>query len=150
MTVAPVLPDQLMKEVDGSLALLDDVRAHARRDDVPAWLWLRAARACWLTASMELAHDFYRRAAVGFSAYALDAGRRSGNVEQYAQLALGAAWMSEDRDTLSEVGRQIDSHCDHQLTSFDNPIQLDIFLVSVLDLCVYNPISCGLFHVVWV
>ncbi len=34
--------------------------------------------------------------------------------------------------------------------SFDNLIQLDILLASVLDLRVHYLISCGLFHGVWV
>jgi len=37
-----------------------------------------------------------------------------------------------------------------ELAYFDNPISLDPFLVSVLDLCVHESISCGMFHAVWV
>ena len=33
-----------------------------------------------------------------------------------------------------------------ELACFDNSIQLDILLASVLDLCVHDPISCDLFH----
>ena len=37
-----------------------------------------------------------------------------------------------------------------ELANFNNPIQLDLLLVSVLDLCVDDPISGGMFHAVWV
>ena len=37
-----------------------------------------------------------------------------------------------------------------ELASFDNPIQLDLLLVSVLDLHVHDKICGGLFHAVWV
>ena len=36
------------------------------------------------------------------------------------------------------------------LASFDHPIQLDLLLVSVLDLHVHDTICGGLFHVLWV
>ena len=35
-----------------------------------------------------------------------------------------------------------------ELPNFDNPIQLDLLLASVLDLCVHDPISFGMFHAV--
>ena len=37
-----------------------------------------------------------------------------------------------------------------ELASFDNPIQLDIMLASVLDLHVHDTVCDGLFHAVWV
>ena len=37
-----------------------------------------------------------------------------------------------------------------ELACFDNLIQLDILLVSALDLCVHDPISCSLFHAIWI
>jgi len=37
-----------------------------------------------------------------------------------------------------------------ELACFDNSIQLDILLASVLDLCVRDPISCNLFHAIWI
>ena len=37
-----------------------------------------------------------------------------------------------------------------ELASFDNPIQGDLLLVSVLDLHVHDTIFGGLFHAVWV
>ena len=37
-----------------------------------------------------------------------------------------------------------------ELASFDNPIQLDLLLASVLDLYVHDTICGGLFHAVWV
>jgi len=37
-----------------------------------------------------------------------------------------------------------------ELASFDNPIQLDLLLTSVLDLHVHDTICGGLFHAVWV
>ena len=36
-----------------------------------------------------------------------------------------------------------------ELASFDNPIWLDLLLVSVLDLHVHDTIHGGLFHAVW-
>ena len=37
-----------------------------------------------------------------------------------------------------------------ELSSFDNPIQLDLLLTSVLDLHVHDTVCGGLFHAVWV
>ena len=37
-----------------------------------------------------------------------------------------------------------------ELACFDNSIQLDILLVSVLDLCVHDLISWSLFHAIWI
>ena len=37
-----------------------------------------------------------------------------------------------------------------ELASFDNPIQLDPLLASVLNLHVHDTICGGLFHAVWV
>ena len=37
-----------------------------------------------------------------------------------------------------------------ELAYFDNSIQLDILLASVLDLCVHDLISCSLFHAIWI
>jgi hypothetical protein len=132
MTAAPVLPDRLMREVDDTLALLDEVRAAGRRDDVPAWLWLRAARSCWLTDAVDLARDHYKRAAISMTALALETGRRTGNVEQYSHLALGAAWMSQDAPTLSETARQIDSFCEHQLSSTTEQVEALIRVTLIL------------------
>ena len=36
-----------------------------------------------------------------------------------------------------------------ELAYFDNSIQLDIILVSVLDLCVHDLISCSFFHAIY-
>ena len=36
------------------------------------------------------------------------------------------------------------------LAHFDNPIYLDLLLVSFLDLCVHNLNICGMFHAFWV
>ena len=36
------------------------------------------------------------------------------------------------------------------LASFDNPIQLNLLLASVLDLCVHDTINGGMFHAFWV
>ena len=35
-----------------------------------------------------------------------------------------------------------------ELVDFENLIQLDLLLASVLDLCVHDLISCGMFHAV--
>jgi len=35
-----------------------------------------------------------------------------------------------------------------ELDNFENPIQLDILLVSVIDMCVHGLISCGMFHAI--
>ena len=37
-----------------------------------------------------------------------------------------------------------------ELVSVDNPIQLDLLSVSVLDLYVHDTVCGGLFHAVWV
>ena len=37
-----------------------------------------------------------------------------------------------------------------ELASFDNQIQLDLLLVSVIDLHVHDTICGGMFHAVWV
>ena len=37
-----------------------------------------------------------------------------------------------------------------ELASFDNPIELDLLLASVLDFHVHDTIYGGLFHAVWV
>ena len=37
-----------------------------------------------------------------------------------------------------------------ELASFENPIQLDILVASVLDLHVHDTICGGLFHALWV
>ena len=36
-----------------------------------------------------------------------------------------------------------------EFSSFENPIQLDLILESVINLCVHDPISCGMFHAFW-
>jgi hypothetical protein len=36
-----------------------------------------------------------------------------------------------------------------ELAFFDNSIWMDPLLAGVLDLCVHNPIICGLFHAIW-
>ena len=38
----------------------------------------------------------------------------------------------------------------HELASFDNLIQLDLLLASVLDLHVHYTICGGFFHAIWV
>jgi len=37
-----------------------------------------------------------------------------------------------------------------ELANFDKSIPLDLLLVSILDMCVCDPINYGMFHVVWV
>ena len=37
-----------------------------------------------------------------------------------------------------------------ELAYFDNSIQLDLSLESVLDLHVHDPINCGLLHAIWI
>ena len=37
-----------------------------------------------------------------------------------------------------------------ELANFDNPIQLDLLLASVLDLHVHDTIYGGLFHAFWI
>jgi hypothetical protein len=114
-------PEQILKEAEFSLALLDDLRAHSRRGDVPGSVWLRAARASWIVGNEQWARDFYKSAAPALITYAHEAGRRIGAFAQYAALALGAAWMSQDRDTLLDVCKQADSYADRQLNNLDNP-----------------------------
>lgn len=117
----PTAADQLQKEIDASLELVDEIRQRGRREVVPGWVLLRGARACWAVGNLDWARDFYKQAAVALSEYARDTGRRTGTLEQYAQLALGAAWISEDRETMSETGRALDITCDQMLTSTELP-----------------------------
>lgn len=121
MTAPPTLQDPIMREIASTLDLLDETRKKVRRDEVPAWLWLRAARSCWLTANMDRARDFYKHAATGLLDVALESGHRTGTFEQYAHLAIGAAWMADDQDLLAETGRQIERSAEHQLANVDNP-----------------------------
>jgi hypothetical protein len=116
-----VLRKQATREIGATLELFDQAQKASKRDGVPAWLWLRAARACWLKGDTGRARELYGRAATAWLEVALDAGRRTFTVEQYALLALGAAWMSRSQDLLADVGRQIDVAADQQLTSTDNP-----------------------------
>ena len=90
-------------------------------EDLPGWVWLRAARACWLTGNTDWARDFYKRAAVALTNYTLDVGRRTGTVEQYGFRAICAAWASGQRDILSDTGRQLDVACDQMLTNLEFP-----------------------------
>src|SRR5690242_7848247 len=97
-TSGPSTTERIERELEQTLALVDDMRQRSRRDDLPGWVWLRAARACWLTGNTDWSRDFYKRAALALTAYTLDVGRRTGTMEQYAFCAIGAAWATGQRD----------------------------------------------------
>lgn len=120
MTAGPTLLNQLNQEITSTLALVEELRGRSHREEVPGWLWLRAARASWLIGDMDGARALYGRAAPELLAYALEGGRRNGNFEQYAHLALGAAWLADDSQFLAETGRQIDLAAAAQLGSQDS------------------------------
>ncbi|HEU5318490.1 MAG TPA: hypothetical protein VFX49_20420 [Chloroflexota bacterium] len=126
MTASPVgtgssAAEQLDREIQTTLELVDELRQHTRRDELPGAILLRAARACWLVGNTDWAKDFYKRAALTLTEYALDQGRRTGTFEAYAGVAAGAAWASGQRDVLAECGRQLDSACEQMLNSVDLP-----------------------------
>ena len=123
MTAAPAMPlsDNILKEAEESLALLDEIREQGRRAEVPAAVWLRAARASWITGNEQWSRDFYKNAAPALIAVAQDVGRKVGTFAQYAGLAMGAAWMSQDRDTLLDVCKEADNYAEHQISNTDNP-----------------------------
>jgi hypothetical protein len=109
------------RELDSTLELVDAMRERSRREDVPGWVWLRAARGCWLTGNLDWANDFYRRAATALALYAVDSGRRTGTFESYAAAALGAAWMCGQREVLTDTGRQLDTAAEQMLSSQELP-----------------------------
>ncbi len=121
MTTAPPMSDQIVKEAEESLALLDEIREQGRRVQVPGAIWLRAARSCWIIGNEQWSRDFYKNAAPALLDTALDTGRKIGAFETYAGLAMGAAWMSQDRDTIVDVCRRADSYAEHQINNVDNP-----------------------------
>lgn len=121
MQAPSLLQEQISREVDATLKLLDDTRNKSRRADVPGWLWLRAARGCWLIGNVDWARDFYRRSVPPNLETAQTSGRRSGNFEQYAALAMGAAWMSESEELLHETCRAVDQSAESQITSIETP-----------------------------
>jgi hypothetical protein len=117
----PSAAEQLDREINATLELVDELRQRSRRDELPGAILLRAARACWLVGNTDWANDFYRRAAVTITEYALDQGRRTGTFETYAGAAAGAAWACGQRDVLAEIGRQLDSACEQMLNSIELP-----------------------------
>ncbi|MGI8424971.1 MAG: hypothetical protein ACR2NO_12810 [Chloroflexota bacterium] len=118
---APSVNEQLEREINGTLELVDELRQRSRRDELPGWILLRAARASWLLGNASWSKDFYRRAASQLTEYALDVGRRTGAFEQYAHVAAGAAWMSREKDVLAECGRNLDSAAEQMLNSLELP-----------------------------
>lgn len=127
--VAPSV--NIIQEVHSTLKLLDTMRQELRRDEVPGWVWLRAARACWLTGDLDRAKENYRRAAPLLTSLALGTGRRTGNVEQYANLALGAAWMTQEKNLLADTTAQIMAVAGQLAVSVDNPPE-PLFRASLL------------------
>jgi hypothetical protein len=115
------MPGPLAREAALSLALLETLRARGRRTDVPGWIWLRAARAAWISGKEEQARQLYAAAAPVLISHALEAGSRIGCFEQYAQLAMGAAWMARDRPLLTDVCQKADAYAEGQLAAADAP-----------------------------
>ena len=118
---APSAAEQLEREIDATLELVDSLRERSRREELPGWILLRAARGCWLIGNADWSKDFYKRAALALTAYALDAGRRNGAFEQYAHVAVGAAWASGQRDVLTDCGRQLDVAAEQIINNVDLP-----------------------------
>jgi hypothetical protein len=117
----PVSDVHLTREIEQTLALVDAIRDRGRREEVPGWVLVRAARASWLMGNEAWAKDFYGRAATPLSEYAQETGHRTGTVEQYARLALSAAWACGDREILVEIARSIDLACEQVLSSVELP-----------------------------
>jgi hypothetical protein len=118
---APSAAEQLEREINATLELIDELRQRSRRDELPGWVLLRAARSCWLIGNTDWAKDFYKRAALALTEYTLDTGRRNGAFEQYAHVAIGAAWACGQREVLADCGRQLDVAAEQMLNSIDLP-----------------------------
>ena len=101
------LKTRVANELDATLKLIDDTQRRSVRAIIPGPVWLRAARGCWLLAEMDWSANFYKRAAISILQSAQDDGRRQGFYAPLALLAIGAAWMSGDRDLLSSTGSNI-------------------------------------------
>jgi len=118
---APSAAQQLEREITATLELVDELRQRSRRDELPGWVLLRAARATWLIGNTDWARDFYKRAALALTEYALDTGRRNSTFEQYAHVAAVAAWASGQRDVLADCGRQLDIAAEQMLNNSELP-----------------------------
>ncbi len=105
------LKTRIVGELDATLKLIDETQRRSVRAVIPGPVWLRAARGCWLLAEMDWSANFYKRAATAILQSAQDDGRRQGFYAPLALLAIGAAWMSGDRDVLATVGSTIDEAC---------------------------------------
>lgn len=113
------LDERLQQEVEATLQLLATINRQAGRNVVPPWLWLRSARACWLAARLDAAGDYYRQAAASLLRYATREARETGTLEPYANLALGAAWMTQDRDLLEDVASEVEATVGEELMAAD-------------------------------
>jgi len=116
------LKTRVANELDATLKLIDDTQRRSVRAIIPGPVWLRAARGCWLLAEMDWSANFYKRAAISILQSAQDDGRRQGFYAPLALLAIGAAWMSGDRDLLATTGSTIDEACRSLIANTDlNP-----------------------------
>lgn len=118
-TTTEELTKRIDTELDATLKLIDDTQRRSVRAVIPGGVWLRAARACWLTADFDWASDFYRRAASAMLVDAQQDGRRQGIYAPIAMHAIGAAWMSNDRELLDQVGGTIDESCKTLIQNVD-------------------------------
>lgn len=110
---------RISDELDVTLKLIDETQRKSVRAVIPGGVWLRAARGAWLLGEMDWASDLYRRAAPALLLDAQADGRRQGIYAPLAMHVLGAAWMSNDRELLEQVGLTIDESVKTLVQSLD-------------------------------
>lgn len=110
-TSADEVTKRITEELDATLKLIDDTQRKSVRAVIPGSVWLRAARGCWLLAEMDWSAEFYKRAAKSILQSGQVDGRRQGVYAPIALLAIGAAWMSADRELLDATGSTIEESC---------------------------------------
>ncbi len=138
---ALALDERLQREAEATLQLLAGTTRQPERNAVPPWLWLRSARACWLMARPDEARDSYRQAAASLLRYATRQARETGTLETYASLALGAAWMAQDRDLQEDVASEVESAVAEELVAADtttDPLLYAALLLTRLRVAWYS------------
>ena len=89
-------------------------RWERRRADEDAsldtFLWLRAARAAWLSGTMDIAQRWYSRAADELLDLALGQGSNTGTYSYYAELALSSASLADRSGVLARAADVIRTH----------------------------------------